>query len=257
MKKILSSLLLALLCVALISPSIASANSLDAKKTNKLSYASNIYSDENMLSTQIFETKSQTYKINVPSGSLYINSYDENTPFKIEIINSKKKTVKTFKSQTFSGYDKDTYGISGIVSLSKGTYTLKISSTKKKNLENSLTLGMLKTSKNIKITPNFNSSSAVKANTSYTRSFTLSHSSEFIISPYVYTFENNRTQYIPYTVLRDSKGRIISAKDESHSEESFYDAWIVELEEGDYTLEITPSKGGLLNVQVTDYYLGY
>lgn len=199
--------------MALISPSIASANSLDAKKTNKLSYASNIYSDENMLSTQIFETKSQTYKINVPSGSLYINSYDENTPFKIEIINSKKKTVKTFKSQTFSGYDKDTYGISGIVSLSKGTYTLKISSTKKKNLENSLTLGMLKTSKNIKITPNFNSSSAVKANTSYTRSFTLSHSSEFIISPYVYTFENNRTQYIPYTVLRDSKGRIISAKD--------------------------------------------
>ena len=260
MKKRVNQLLLLLLLLVLGTfigkPNVVSAGELKANKTNKLVLTNSRYG-EGTVSGVVSEgeVKTKTFTVSVPKGSLYINLQDYNTSFKIDIIDSTNKVLKTFKSSRSEGVEI----VDGVFGLEKGKYKIKVTSQTKEKLTGYIHLTMLRGSKNRTIVPNFSYSTIAKAKTTYKQSFTINLSSDYMIFVRVDVLDiKDRSVYLQGVKIKDSNGKVVATQ-KAKTLKSMEDmkSWVVKLEEGDYTLEIETNKSGLLDTYILDSYIGY
>lgn len=258
LKKRVSQFLLTLLVMSSLTGihNVAYAGDLRSDKTNKLVLVNSKY-DENSLYGAVSEgeDKSKTFKLSVPKGSLYINIMDSNTAFKVEIIDSKDKIVKTLKSGKIAEQDI----LEATVSLSKGTYKVKVASLSKEKLYSYMRLAVLNTSTASDIDPNYSYSTVVQSKKTYKQSFTITFSNDYRVTAIIDVLDTKDTGvYLQKATIKDSKGKVVaSQKAKNLKSMDEYEGWIVSLKEGKYTLEVTTNKSGLLDTYILDTYIGY
>jgi hypothetical protein len=225
---------------------LASENDYSSKKTYTLETQTSTFNNSLWGLYASGNVTSKTMKIKVPTGTLFIDSKDSATAFSITITDSKKKTIKTLKSKQEEkptiGEDIAYHSIENGVALSKGTYLLTFKSTGKKKLNGYASLIVLSDkSKEINIM-NENEVAVVKDKT-YSYNFNIENSGKYSVDVCIAGYDINNTGLtdVNFNILNADGKKIASRSDDSGSLETTLAA-------GDYVLEVTPSKSGILTM---------
>ncbi len=245
-KAIVLVIVMVLAITSTINSALASEMSFSTKKTYTLKTQDLIF-DNSLWGLQgENDVKSKTMKIKVPSGALYIESMDWNTPFTITITDSKKKTVKTIKSKKHSAFEMGdeiiSYRVLTGVALSKGTYNVTFKSTSKKKLNGSTSFVMLSNkSKTIDIMNQ--TDIAVTKDKTYKFAFNIAEEGTYSVTAALKSYDIDLEGYesVSYKIL-DKNGKVIATANEDGS------SLQKKLSAGDYTLQLKAQKDGIISI---------
>ena len=249
-KVIVFVIVMVLAITSTVNSAFASEMSFSTKKTYSLKIQENRYEDDLEGYQGEEDVKSKTIKIKVPSGTLTIDSKDYVTSYTITITDSKKKTVKTIKSEKQTliemGEEAILHRVSTGVALSKGTYNITFKSSSKKNLYGYTSFAMLSNkSKTIDIMNQ--TDIAVTNDKTYKFAFNLKENETYRFAVYLRSYDINHEgiEMVSYKIL-DKNGKVIATmNDEGDSELQ------KKLSAGDYTLQLTAQKDGIISVYAT------
>lgn len=252
MKKItqrLIAFILMFVLVLLSAPSTAFADEefMQPGKTYKLKLSDNAYDNSKEIMQELTAGKSVTYTLDVPKGVLYINIIAYNG-IKVEVLDSKNKVVKKATPFVNDMGEEKTQQVKTTVSLSKGKYKLKITSTNKNigdYIMGSVVMIKNPTSRTIKIGTDYHTS--VTKGKTYKLTFEVKkNGSTFLINNAI--SKNDKVNYdvnYPEVNLVNSEGKTVR----KITEANMYD--IFELKKGKYTITF---KAGATGVLYTNIY---
>jgi hypothetical protein len=245
-----------------LSTTVSAKEEMSTKKVNKIKIKNKMIDDYDLIDMYSNgKLKTCSYKISVPDGTLVVYIFDRAT-FKVEITDKTGKTVKTVKSmyekkpQASNMLQKNVVDIG--VSLKKGVYTLKISSTSKKKLDGCVNLEMYAENPSTAATDIWKMPDiAVTAGKTYNFKFTIDKNAEpeddyycFVVYADVTPYDIDDPSRIQQQCsILDSSGNVVSLEPINKNNEH-----IATLVPGTYTLQITPETTGILDPTVTYYF---
>lgn len=246
-KAIALLIVMMLTLIGTVHPVLASEASFSTKKTYTLKTQVEAFGNSLWGAHGEGDVKSKTLKIKVEAGALYIDSMDFNTPFTITITDSKKKTVKTLKSEKYTvvemGEEATFYRVFNGVNLSKGTYNVTFKSSSKKKLNGSTSLVLLSNkSKTIDIMNQ--TDIVVTKGKTYKFSFNIAKAGTYSIFAVHQSYELDvrGLEDVEYKIL-DKSGKVIATKKKGGDS-----ALQKKLSAGDYTLQLTANKDGVISL---------